>query len=150
MTCVFLVRAIVLTDSPDFARDIREVSKEIGSALARIPNPETKWDEFATKLMGTDSKANGHISQITQRNIDFVDRCKALLECWKATAKQEPRWDLIVTVLTKIGLHGPARVLDRDITNLRTLRNSRQLPLEKVGHAHQPIPQASEEYLEGE
>ena len=107
-----------------------------------MPNADANWCDFAMKLLETD---NGDISQIKQKYSDFVDRCKALLELWKSTTEEEPRWDRVVTVLRNSNLNEPARQLDKVLINLKE-GNSGQLPLREVDHAHQPILQ---QYLEG-
>ena len=67
---------------------------------------------------GVCNGAIGDVSQIKKNNIDFVDRCKALLLHWKATT-EEPRWDQIVAVLRKINLNEPAGKLNKTLTSLK-------------------------------
>ena len=83
--------------------------------------------------MGINSSTNGNIKLSYS---DFGDQCKELLEYWKTTI-EELHWDQVVVVLVNMDLLG------RAITSL----NSRQLPLEEVGHTHHPIPQASNEKI---
>ena len=139
----FLINFVFLVTGIDLnARDILEVSKEIGSAFSEAPNPEMKWDEFAMTLMGNDSRNNGNISQIKQRNNDFGDRCKALLGLWKQTTIEDPRWDRVEAVLREIGLNEPVRKLRKAIASL----NSSQLPLRENDHAYQPTSQGKQQY----
>ena len=133
--CV-LVSDLVLNSS-----DIIAVSKEIGNTFSEIPNAETRWDEFAMKLLGDNEDTN--IGQIKKNNTDFVDRCSALLKHWKITT-EEPRWDQVVAVLKEINLNEPAGKLNEALTSLKDRGSSvKQLPQREVGHTHQPILQSS-------
>ena len=125
---MFLVSDLVLnSDLVLDPSDIIAVSKEIGNTLSGISNADTKWDEFAIELLGTED-----FSQIKKNYTDFVDRCSALLKNWK-NITEEPRWEQVVAVLRKIKLNGPAGKLNKALTSLKE-RGLRQLLQQEVGH----------------
>ena len=91
-----------------------KLSKEIATALNKIPNPEMKWNEFATRLCGTDSESE--ISQI-KRKSDFADRCMELLNYW--SVQKGEGWDQFLPVLSEVSLNAPAKKLQKAIMSLQ-------------------------------
>ena len=112
--CIFLVISSLEVNKPD----IRKVSKKIAIALSDIPNPEVKWEEFATKLCGTKSRCS--IAEI-KRKPDFADRCMFLLNYW--SVHKAEGWDRLISVLSEVDLNAPANELQKAISSLQS-RNS--------------------------